>query len=254
MKWDPELYAAFADHRLRPAADLIARIPLEAPARIVDLGCGAGAGVRLLRARWPEAEITGVDASPEMLARARAAMPEFSWREGDIAEWAPEAPPDLLFSNAALHWLDSHERLFARLAAMPAKGGALAVQMPDNLNAPSHRSVRKIAGYGRWAPRFADLLERKPVAPLDHYVALLEPFGEVDAWRATYPHRLEGEDAVFNWLSGTTLRPFLSRLIAGEVEEFQDACRRELARAYPLRGDGSVLFDFSRIFIIVRKN
>ncbi|GAB4518571.1 MAG: methyltransferase domain-containing protein [Parvularculaceae bacterium] len=254
MNWDPELYAAYSDQRLRPAADLIARIPLEAPARIVDLGCGAGAGARLLRARWPHAEITGVDDSPEMLARARAAMPEISWREGDIAEWEPEAPPDLLFSNAALHWLDSHERLFPRLAGMLAKGGVLAVQMPDNFSAPSHRGVRKIAGYGSWAPRFADLLERKPVAPLDHYVALLEPLGEVAAWRATYPHRLEGEDSVFNWLSGATLRPFLSRLTAGEAKAFQDACRRELARAYPMRGDGSVLFDFARIFIIVQRS
>jgi trans-aconitate 2-methyltransferase len=125
MQWDPSQYLKFADQRLRPALDLLARVPLQAPARVVDLGCGAGNVTRLLAERWPEAEITGVDGSAEMLAKAASEAPAIAWRQAEIAAWVPESPPDLLYSNAALHWLDGHEVLFPRLFAAVAPGGVL---------------------------------------------------------------------------------------------------------------------------------
>ena len=153
MAWEPDRYLQFSDERLRPAVDLLAQIPLKAPARIVDLGCGAGNVTRLLRERWPEAAITGLDSSPEMLERARGVLPEARFALASVEEWRPSEPVDLLFSNAALHWVGDHETLFPRLVEAIAPGGVLAVQMPGNFEAPSHRLIRELAALPRWAGR-----------------------------------------------------------------------------------------------------
>src|SRR6185436_4787551 len=130
MAWDPAQYLSFADHRLRPAIDLLHRIPLTRPATIVDLGCGAGNVTKVLRERWPEARVTGVDGAPAMLDRARTVDPAVAWELADLRNWRPPKPVDLLYSNAALHWLDDHATLFPALAGRLAPGGILAVQMP----------------------------------------------------------------------------------------------------------------------------
>ena len=140
MAWDPAQYLKFSNHRLRPALDLRAQIPLAAPERIVDLGCGAGNVTRFLAERWPQAQISGVDNSAEMLAKARSSMPQAEWVESSIASWEPKAPVDLIYSNAALHWLPDHPALFARLLGFLKPGGRLAVQMPRNLAARSQTS------------------------------------------------------------------------------------------------------------------
>jgi len=155
MAWDPDIYLAFAGPRFRPVLDLLQRITHEAPARIVDLGCGTGNAAPLMRRRWPDARITGVDGSPDMLARAREAHPDATWIEADVAEWAPDEAPDLVFSNAALHWLDDHDRLFPRLLGMLAPGGQLAVQMPRNYHAPGLALVNETALDGPWRARLA---------------------------------------------------------------------------------------------------
>ncbi|MGH6942753.1 MAG: methyltransferase domain-containing protein, partial [Geminicoccaceae bacterium] len=138
MTWSPERYLAFADHRTRPAIELLARVALKTPSRVVDLGCGPGNATALLAARWPKAEITGVDSSPEMLGKARASGLRATWELADIADWAPEQPCDLLYTNAALQWLPDHARLVPRLFEQVRPGGALAVQMPRYFDAPSH--------------------------------------------------------------------------------------------------------------------
>ena len=146
MTWNPDRYLRFSDERLRPAVDLIARIPLSRPIQIVDLGCGAGNVTRLLANRWPGAQITGLDSSAEMLERARLALPEARFGQAGVENWTPEEPLDLLFSNAALHWVGDHASLFPRLLDQLAPGGVLAVQMPGNFEAPSHRLIRELAG------------------------------------------------------------------------------------------------------------
>jgi trans-aconitate methyltransferase len=151
--WDPAKYLEFAGPRLRPALDLLARVPLGAPATVYDLGCGAGNVTRLLAERWPAAAVTGVDGSPAMLRTAREAAPAVTWEEADLGTWHPTRPADLLFSNAALHWLDDHARLFPRLIGDLAPGGVLAVQMPRNHGAPSHTEMVAAAEAGPWRER-----------------------------------------------------------------------------------------------------
>ncbi|KAA5605656.1 methyltransferase domain-containing protein [Roseospira marina] len=260
--WTPSDYLAFADHRLRPALDLLARVPLERPAHVVDLGCGTGTLTRHARTRWPDAAILGVDASPAMLARARAeSAPDIAWAEADIATWTPprEARPDVLLSNAALHWLGDHDRLFPRLLSLLAPGGVLAVQMPRNFDRPSHALVKTVAADGPWADRFADLIARPaPVDPPDAYAARLLAAGAADLalWETDYQQILPGgPETIADVTRSTTLRPWLARLEDDPTKRdaFLAAYRARVAAAYTALPDGRTLFPFRRLFLIATR-
>jgi trans-aconitate 2-methyltransferase len=264
MAWNPSQYLKFADERKRPAIDLIARIPLDAPRTIVDLGCGAGNVTRLLADRWPQARVVGVDSSREMLERARASIgndARFEWSEGDIASWRPSAgsKPDLVFSNAALHWLDDHETLLPRLLASAAEGGALAVQMPHNFDAPAHVALFDLARSARFRAALASRVRERPVAlPAAYYQWLSPHASSVDIWTTEYLHVLargaDGEHPVVAWNSATAMTPFTTALDAAAVRAFVDEYRSRIATLYPLRADGRVLFAFRRLFIVARRN
>jgi trans-aconitate 2-methyltransferase len=253
VTWDPGQYARFSDHRARPLRELLARVPLDSVHRAADLGCGTGEHTRLLCERWPGAEVVGVDNSAEMLSRSdRWAIPgRLRFERGDLATWEPAAPLDLLFSNAVLHWAPDHARLVPRLARRVAPGGALAVQMPGNFGAPSHRLAVEVAGSDRWREPLGDLAERPmAVDPPEAYARLLLDLGfAVDAWETTYLQVLAGEDPVLEWMKGTYLRPFLERLDAASRLGFLDELGSRLRLAYPPTG-GTTLFPFRRIFFV----
>jgi trans-aconitate 2-methyltransferase len=249
--WNPQQYHRFADERLRPAADLLARIPLEAPAVVYDLGCGSGKVTPLLAARWPAARITGVDSSPTMLATARQALPHFTFLEGDLSAWSASEPADLLFSNAALQWLEDHARLFPRLMAELTPGGVLAVQMPRNHGEPSHQAMLAAAEDGPWRARLRPLLRPSPVAPPAAYYDLLRPLAaRLDIWETVYLHELAGENPVAEWTKGTALKPLLDALAGDQRRDFEAAYRARVAEAYPPAASGRTLFPFRRLFLI----
>lgn len=251
--WDPSQYLKFADHRLRPALDLIARIPLGEARSIWDLGCGPGTVTLLLKERWPHASICGLDSSSAMLDKARA-IAGIAWAEGDIARWTPDAPADLVFSNAALHWVQDHARLFPHLVRQVRRGGVLAVQMPRNFTAPSHQLLYRTAREGPWAARLATLLHDAPVRQPEHYYDLLAPLAtHIDIWEVEYLHVLQGENAVLEWTKGTAVRPLLDALPQTMHADFLSAYAARLAAAYPRRLDGMTLFPFRRLFIVATR-
>lgn len=250
--WNPRQYLAFADERTRPARDLLAQVPLAAPRIVYDLGCGPGNSTGLLVARFPQAGVIGVDNSPAMLAKAAEACPAARFEEGDLARWVPHQPADLLFSNAALQWVPDHLAVMARLAATLADGGVLAVQMPDNLDEPSHVLMRETADTGPWAAKLADAAgARQPMpGPRDYYDRLKPLFASLDIWHTFYNHVLDGHAGISFWFSSTGLRPFLDPLDADEREAFVAGYTQRLARAYPPCADGRVLLRFPRLFIV----
>jgi trans-aconitate 2-methyltransferase len=248
--WDPSQYLRFAGERLRPALDLLSRIPLESPRVIYDLGCGPGTVTALLKKRWPSARITGVDSSEAMLAKARELEPALLWQAADLARWSPDSAPDLLFSNAALHWLDGHETLFPRLLASLNRGGVLAVQMPRNFDAPTHTAIAEAIESGPWRERLAPAWRARPVLDLESYQRILGSRARADLWETTYLHVLEGEDPVVEWTRGSVLKPILDRLPAGEGGEFVATYRALVRKAYPPEPDGTTLLPFRRIFLL----
>lgn len=255
MAWDAAQYLKFADHRLRPALDLMARIGAGSPKTAIDLGCGAGNVTALLAARWPEAAVTGLDPSDSMLARARADHPTLRFAVADAAGWTAAPPVDVLYSNAALHWLGNHAALFPHLFRQVAPGGWLAVQMPRNFLEPSHLGVADAARDGPWRSTLEPLLAPPPVAEPGFYVDLLTPdAATLDVWETQYIQILEGENPVAEWTKGTWLKPFLDALDDDrERAGFEAAYRRRVAAAYPPRADGRTLFPFRRLFLVARK-
>ena len=254
MAWDPAQYLKFAGPRLRPAIDLLARIENEAPRQVYDLGCGAGNVTRFIAARWPAARITGIDSSSEMLAKARAELPQLDWQQADLAAWRPPSPPDVIYSNAALHWIEDHAPVFVALFESLAPGGTLAVQIPRNFAAPSHASMGEAARMGPWRPVLEPLLRPAPVAEPAFYYNLLTPLAaSLDMWETEYLQVLEGEHAVKEYTKSTWLSPLLGALDEPMRSEFEDTYTRLVDAHYPRRADGKTLFPFRRMFIVATK-
>jgi len=253
MSWDPRRYRRFGTERLRPAVDLLGPVPVEFPDRILDLGCGEGSPTRLLRERWPRAQIEGVDSSGAMLAAAAVHASSITWTQGNLEEWRPPLPVDLVFSNAALHWLDDHASLFPRLLGFLRPGGVLAVQMPRNFQEPSHTCLAEVVRQGPWRERLTPLLRVDPVGSPEFYYGLLAPLAEgLDIWETVYLHPLRGEDPVAAWMGGTHLLPLRQALAPDAWEALIRAYRAALCRAYPRRPDGVTLYAARRIFIVAR--
>jgi trans-aconitate 2-methyltransferase len=249
--WDPETYARFRGLRLRPALDLLMQVGGLPQGEVVDLGCGDGAAAGALKQRFPKHALAGLDASPAMLARARGYG---RLVEADLATWKPEAPLALIFSNAALHWLPDHQVLLPRLAGFLAPGGVLAVQMPRQFMAPSHRFLRDIAA-ALFPDRFDFAQYEPPVQPATAYWEMLSPLGQVEAWETDYVQRLDATPdmhPVRAFTQSTAMRPFVEKLSAAEAEAYVSAYDKALASAYPVLPDGSVLMPFRRVFFVLK--
>lgn len=254
MTWDPTQYLKFAGERLRPAVDLLARVPLAAAETVVDLGCGAGNLGPLIQQRWPQARLTGVDSSAAMLAKARSDFPQATFIEADIATWRPAQPVDLLYSNAALHWLDGHETLIPGLLDCLRPGGWLAIQMPRNFGAPSHTCINDSIEQGPWRAKLEPHLRRRPVAePAVYWRLLQDRTASLDIWETEYLQVLSGENPVAEYTRGTWLKQFLDRLEEPERGAFEADYRRRVAAAYPQENGGRTLFPFRRLFILAQK-
>lgn len=253
--WNPALYRRFESERTRPAIELLARVPLAEAPSAVDLGCGPGNSTELLAARYPQAEIVGIDSSEAMLASARERLPGLRFERADIAAWRPARPPALIFANAVLQWLPDHASLLPRLFDSLAPGGVLALQMPDNLDEPSHRAMRELAALSPWSQWLghAAALREKPLAAGAYYDLLAPHAAAVDIWHTVYRHPMASPEAIVAWLRSTGLRVFVDPLAEDQRTGYLDAYRDRIDAAYPPRADGQRLLDFPRLFIVARR-
>lgn len=256
--WDPGAYLRYGDERSRPFFDLVARVGADRPRSVVDLGCGPGTLTRALAERWPQARLSGVDSSPQMIAKAVAEDSPVDFRVADVRDWRPEPDVDVVVSNAVLQWVPGHEELLTRWAGELPAGAWLAVQVPGNFGAASHRALRAVAREPRWAPHLAPLLRDAPVHDAAGYAELLISAGcAVDAWETTYVHLLpaapDADHPVLAWMEGTALRPIRAALADDEESwrAFRDELGARLAEAYPVR-DSLVYFPFHRVFFVAR--
>jgi trans-aconitate 2-methyltransferase len=254
--WDPGQYQRFAGERGRPFFDLLARVQATDPGYVVDLGCGPGNLAAALAGRWPGADIVGVDNSPEMISAAQEVpgqRPGLTFVLGDLREWRPARPVDVLVSNAVLQWVPGHMDLVRRWPEMLAAGGWIAFQLPGNYDQPSHAILLDLVRSDRWRALLADVRLNRQAHDPGEYLDLLARAGcEVDAWETTYLHVLPGADPVAEWYRGTGLRPVLAALDPGQGEEFLAAYRERARGAYPPAPYGTVL-PFRRVFVVARR-
>jgi trans-aconitate 2-methyltransferase len=258
--WDPVQYLGFAGERSRPFFDLAGRIAAAAPAMVVDLGCGPGQLTASLAARWPDADVLGIDSSADMIAAARrldgsgtAGRDRLSFRVEDVSDWRPDGPVDVIISNAVLQWVPGHVELLPRWAGWLADSGWLAFQLPGNFDQPSHAILRELASSHRWRPALAGVELNRQAADPGAYLDLLARQGlTVDAWETTYLHVLQGPDPVTEWYKGTGLRPVLAALDPEQAADFVRQYGERVRAAYPAESYGTVL-PFRRVFVVAHK-
>jgi trans-aconitate 2-methyltransferase len=253
--WNAGQYLKFSEERTRPARDLAARIAIDVPHQIVDLGCGPGNSTAVLSDRWPLAAIAGLDSSPAMIAEAQRNYPLKNWSITDIFDWADSNAPqfDIVFSNAALQWLPDHAAIFPRLFGRVALGGALAIQMPANFDSPAQHAIREVAMSATWSSKLPGGGVRSwHVSDPGFYYDLFAPLAaRLDIWETEYLQIMDNIDAIVEWYKGTGLRPFLDALRSdADRDLFLADYRETLARAYPAQSDGHVLLPFTRLLII----
>jgi len=251
-QWDAEAYLKFAGERTQPSLDLIHRINLPDPRRIIDLGCGPGNSTEALKRRWLHASVTGLDNSPEMIDAARRAYPNGTWIVDDASSWKADAPFDLVFSNAMLHWVPDHLTLCRHLLDQVAPGGALAVQVPAHYNSALHREIMAASQDSAWRDRLAPARDAFTKEPPEFYFDLFSPIASrLDLWETTYYHVVDGPEAVIEWFRGSGLRPFLQALRDDEERgRFEKGLLARYAKSYARRASGKSLFPFRRLFFV----
>ena len=254
-EWNARHYLKFEDERTRPPRDLLAQVPLPAPRRVIDLGCGPGNSTALLLERYPQAQVIGLDSSPDMLRQARERLPNCEFAQADLADWSPQERTDLLFANAVFQWVPNHAAVLRRLLAALPGGGVLAVQMPDNTAEPALALMCEVATRGPWAAQLALAAAARDDLPTPAaYYDLLGPLcAHLDIWHTVYNHVMAGPEAIVEWFKGSGLRPFLSPLDDDMRRDFIADYTARIARAYPRRHDGRVLLRFPRLFIVATR-
>jgi trans-aconitate 2-methyltransferase len=262
--WNPALYRTFATERERPFYDLLARVGAPEPAVVVDLGCGSGELTASLAGRWPAARILGIDSSAEMIAAAASLTPagtgigaarpgEIRFELGDIRDWQPEQPVDVLISNAVLQWVPDHDALLTRWASQLASGGWLAFQVPANAGQAAYLVLGELISSAAWRSPLAEVDLNQQGADPASYLDLLARTGcQVDAWETTYLHVLHGDDPVLRWYQSTGLRPVLAALDPQQTRRFLADYGARLREAYPAAPYGTVL-PFRRVFVVARR-
>ncbi len=251
--WDPATYLQFSDERSRPFEELVHRIGATGPRTVVDLGCGPGQLTASLTKRWPQAHIVGIDNSPEMIESAsRLTTERVSFELADVATWRATEPIDVVISNATLQWLPGHRALLPQLVSALGPDGWLAIQVPANFGEPSHTLLRSLAQQARYAAA-AKSVHYPDAVDAATYLTDLSALGcRVDAWETTYLHVLQGDDAVFQWISGTGARPVLQALEGEQRIQFVADYKQALRAAYPQRSFGTIL-PFRRVFSVAQR-
>lgn len=255
MSWSPNQYLRFADHRARPGLELLARVPDVDPAAVFDLGSGTGNLTKVMSERWPGARVVGIDSSKEMIEASSSRYPDIPFGNEPIETWTPDEPVDVIFSNATLHWLDHHGRLLPRLFDFLRPGGVLAVQMPNNWNAPTHKIPEAVLAEPRWSDEQRHLMISDRLdEPADYRRYLIDDAETFDMWQTTYFQEMTGPDPVWEWTTGSVLRPVIQALEPEELADFESAVKAEYRRAYPPDHTGTVLLPFSRFFLVAKRN
>jgi len=253
--WSAQQYLRFEGERTRPSRDLLAQVGLQRARRVVDVGCGPGNSTQLLVERFPEAVVMGVDTSKDMLQHARERLPGCTFLEADLVRWAPPEDTDLLFANAVLQWIPDHQRVMQQMLEALPEGGVLAVQMPDNTREPAHLLMQEVARRDPWAEKLAKPGAVQTALPdaASYYDELKPLCRRVEIWHTVYEHVMDGPEAIVEWFMGSSLRPFVAALDAGEGEAFLQAYGAEIAKAYPRSVDGKTLLPFPRLFVVATR-
>ncbi|MFK7825625.1 MAG: methyltransferase domain-containing protein [Oligoflexales bacterium] len=251
--WNPKQYHLYKNSRNQPALDLMNTLPKDDVLKIVDLGCGPGNVTQQLKARYPNSHVLGIDNSSPMLAQAKENYPQIDWQKLEISD--VKGSFDLIFSNAALHWLSNHKQLFPNLLELLSPKGTLAIQMPCTKDRRSHICLESLVNdYLERFPELKQHMRKNPVCTMEEYYELLAETGvDVDIWETTYLHVLEGDNPVLEWMKGSALSPIRGTLKGDDYHSFEKEYGEKLKDYYPINKNFKTFYQVKRIFILAKK-
>ena len=250
--WNPELYLQFKEERTQPAKDLAARINIENPENIMDVGCGPGNSTNVLSSRWPESNIIGIDSSASMIESARKNYPNMKWRIEDVTKMETEEKYDIIFSNATIQWIPDQEKLIRDLVGMLESNGSLAVQVPMYHNMPVSHAIETVSLTERWKEQTSGASDAFTFHSSDYYYDIMTAkVKSINVWETSYYHIMQSHQNIVEMIKSTGMRTFLDTLDTQEEKiEFEKDVLKEITKVYTLQKDGNVLFPFKRLFFI----
>jgi trans-aconitate 2-methyltransferase len=254
-QWKPNEYLKFEEERTLAVRELLNALTLKDPKLLIDLGCGPGNSTAALAANYPKAsQVIGIDSSLEMLAAAQQRLPEVDFHQADLTTWDPPPAADLLLANAVYQWVPQHVQVIGRQLKILKSGAAIAFQVPDNLDEPSHVAMSHLAKSNKWSEYFQEPIKREFILSPSAYYNRLKPLCQkIDLWHVVYRHILEDAEALIDWVRATGLAPYLERLPFQGRQEFLADYRAIIKNVYPKLYDGRVMFNFPRLFCICYK-
>lgn len=249
--WNNAQYLKFEKQRTQPAKDLLARLRELTPQRIVDLGCGPGNSTNAVAEVFPQAQLVGIDSSPNMIQKANEKYPQLRFRLCDI--WDLEEQYDLIFSNACLQWIPDHQALIPHLMSRLTDGGMLAFQIPMNGEEPLFQIIAEVAADPKWGLQQVELPPNETLTPAEYFSLGASCATSFDMWEVKYYHPLADHRALLDWVKGTRLRPYLDCLDAAQGAAFEEEILHRAKAFYPLQKNGDVLLGFRRFFFTAVK-
>ncbi len=255
MDWNSRLYLKFSRERTQPAIDLVNRIELENPLKVLDIGCGPGNSTAVLKSRFPNAYILGVDNSPNMIETAKRDYPtlDFALCDANHGLSKLDGDFDLVFSNACIQWLPNHHKLLREMMSLLKPGGVMAVQTPMNYEEPIHLLIGEVTSGARWQEHFSQERIFFNLTPGEYFDQLSEILADFEMWKTIYYHKMDSHEAILEWYSSTGLRPYLYQLADDLLPAFRQDILNEIIARYPKQKDGRILFPFPRFFFTATK-
>ncbi len=253
--WDPQQYLQFKQERTQPSIDLVARIHVDDPKNIIDIGCGPGNSTQILRSKWPDARIVGLDNSDKMIERARSDYPDQQWMVGDASKLEIAQTFDIVFSNAAIHWIQNHDVLIPRLFQLVKKDGILAVQVPANHESPLYKIIERTSQRDTWKALTSGYQQVITYHSAEYYYnRLVSLTQKITLWETTYYHILKSHQELIEWYKGTAMKPILDRLQTADKKlEFEQEILNESKKYYSPQQDGRIIYPFKRLFFTACK-
>ncbi|MGG7177425.1 methyltransferase domain-containing protein [Clostridium paraputrificum] len=252
--WNSEQYLMFKNERTQPAIDLVNRIAIENPRKIIDIGCGPGNSTEVLAKRFPNAYVLGVDSSSDMIEQGKRDYPNLDFNKCDVGSDLSKLDKDfdIVFSNACIQWIPNHNQLLNNLIGLLKRGGILAVQIPMNYQEPIHKIIGEVTTNERWKSEFDNPRIFYNMEQSQYFDLLSEISSEFYMWETTYYHNLESHKDIIEWYRGTGLRPYLNSLSESKKELFEQEIFERVVEEYPVQKNGRVIFRFPRLFFVAK--
>lgn len=253
--WNSEQYLKFKKERTQPSIDLVNRIKFENPQRIIDIGCGPGNSTAVLKKRFPDAHIIGVDFSPNMIEKAKSDYPKLDFMLFDATEDFDklEGKFDIVFSNACIQWVPNHRKLLADMMNILNPKGVMAVQVPNQVEMPINSIVAQVTQSNKWKAKFERGRNFYNLKEEEYFNLLSDISSDFSMWKTVYFHRLPSQESIVEWYKSTGLKPYLEALDDKDKKEFEQDILAEVKKEYPLQENGEVIFRFNRLFFTAEK-